>query len=202
MGMTFGQLVDRARTRCLESMSAAISEAEASAQRVIAEASACLSTGEIAFAPDGLKLPLRYDLAVQGEDGTWTTKNADTVAIEFSSPAFANWEKKLQIEIRSCAWDYLCVVVSPQMAHVDWQPIRDWFLKWFDAEDGRCPDENGLYGVLHFISDPVQVSNGYEFFIDLGSATTEALEEFFDCLTGMGFTKCAIGSNPDAPTSH
>ena len=73
-------------------------------------------------------------------------------------------------------------------------PLTGWFARWFDEADDNAADEHGLSGVIHFLSDPVQTSEGTAFTIDLGSAPVAALEDLIDTVAGMGAASCRLAT--------
>src|SRR5262249_32000073 len=78
---------------------------------------------------------------------------------------------------------------------VDWSPLCTWFERWFDVEDTRQPDDDGLNGVIHFLSDPEYKGAATVFQVDFGSAPEEAFEELLDALRDSGATKIEIGND-------
>jgi hypothetical protein len=195
--MTFGNSIQRARTRCREVLREHIALRGAAGVRIIAEAAPRNASGDIVSAPDGLQLPLRYDLVFEASPGKFESENADSVAIEFTEPAFVTWERTLSIEIHRLCWDYMQFEI-PLDCTPDWEWLRDWFMKWFDAQEVRVADVDGLLGVVHFASDP-EIENGTaRFFVDFGSAGDDALADFLDILMNRGFTKCLIGKKKGA----
>lgn len=191
--MTFGDTIDRARLRCAEALRERIAYHRAQGHEVIIEPSPRNSEGEIVFAPDGLKLPLRYDLVFKDEAGQFERENADSVTLGFEKPLFATWENKLKIETHRLCWDYMQFEVSPVDDESRLEDLRRWFLKWFDADDSRPAQEDGSYCVVHFISDPVTEGRVIKFFVDFGSASSDALADLLDEFVRLGADYCVIG---------
>jgi hypothetical protein len=190
--MTFGDYIERARVGCRDVLLERIAQRRAGSSRVIVEPALRNTAGEIVSAPDGLKLPLRYDLAAQSNDGAFQTENTDSTTINFSESVFVTWEHTLRIEIQRLCWDYMMFEVRVDEAF-DWEWLRQWFLKWFDLDDSRSADTDGLYDVVHFVSDPEIDGNTARFFVDFGSSSTDALADLFDALKAQGITQCTIG---------
>jgi hypothetical protein len=196
--MTFKELVVHARERDTKLLVEAIDSRKIEGLIVFPEPSLRHATGELAYAPDGLKLPLRTDLAYQGLEGDMRTEHAVSRTTAFREPIFAEWENQLKIEIRSIAWSELVLTCIPHNAQCDWSGVRDWFLRWFDCNDEKVPDEMGLAGVVHFISDPKVLAEGTRFEVDLGSAPIEAIGDLFDEIARLGFERCVVGEQADA----
>ncbi|WP_242489766.1 hypothetical protein [Pseudomonas sp. TH07] len=74
------------------------------------------------------------------------------------------------VVISPFGWDWLPLQVRGLSGEVASQVVRAWFLEWFDGEDENSPTEEGLQGVVHFVSDPEATEEGYRVKIDLGSA--------------------------------
>ena len=175
---------------------------EASGHKVITEPALCAASGKAVCAPDGLRLPLRYDLVIQRQDGEFQKENADSTTIEFGEPLFATWDEGLRIEIHRLCWDYMCFELFPVLATIEWDGLRRWFLKWFDADDKDTAGKDGLFGVLHFVSDPATENGVSKFFVDFGSASSDCLAELFDEFVRIGVKQCVIGRKdlPNQPS--
>lgn len=51
-------------------------------------------------------------------------------------------------------------------------------MDWFDIADQNSESEEGLYGVVHFVSDPETTGNGgWRMTADLGSSPARAVED-------------------------
>lgn len=148
------------------------------------------SNGALAFAPDGLKLPLRWDFVAEAAP---EEKNADSVTLKIVEPAYATWAPGMRVELISVCWDCMIIRLSPPRPEEDWQWLAAWFLRWFDPEDQNSKDEDGLYKVVHFVSDPAPAADAAKFVVDFGSAGIGALADLLDQIAEKGYTKCIIG---------
>jgi len=198
--MNFGEVIKQAQQKGYGQLKDCLDRHRAAGDEVFAEPALRNASGEIVSAPDGLKLPLRSDLAFFDSTGTVKTEYADTYSLNFREPVFANWENKLKIEIHSVSWDYMAFHLPPVNMQNSWEGLRRWFLRWFDFEDEKTADSNGLYGVVHFISDPEVEAEGVSLRVDFGSAPIDALGELFDELIKLGVTYCTIGTPADPKT--
>lgn len=196
--MTLGELVTHARQRAYSLLKKRLEQRKSEGLKTFAEPALRNKFGEIVYAPDGLKLPLRYDLAFEDSTGKVQTENTDSSTVNFREPILAQWENCLKVEIRSISWDYMRFQISPVNTQTNWEPIRQWFLRWFDAEDEKAPNEDGLIGIAHFISDPEVAAGTAEIVVDLGSAPSDALGAFFDGLIQIGAQNCIIGEACDS----
>jgi hypothetical protein len=196
--MTFKEALDRSQSKGRALIKAKIDERRASGEYVHVEPPLCDSAGQVLSAPDGLKLPLRIDLAYQSPQGSATTENVDSHSLYFREPVFADWENRLRVEIRSLTWDAVQFRFSPVPSGENWEGIRQWFLKWFDMDDEKIPAADGLCGVVHFVSDPKKIGDTIKFDVDFGSAAIEAFGEFLDEIVKLNATYCVVGEQSDA----
>ena len=63
---------------------------------------------------------------------------------------------------------------------------------WIDEDDDNVRNADGLYGVVHFIDDPVLVDNALRFRIDLGSAPAAAVSDLVELLLDRGAVAVAL----------
>ena len=198
--MVFSELVERARSRTRSKIKEAIAE-RSSRAKVHTEPAMRMKDGSLAFAPDGLKLPLRWDFYAEGEPDQ---KNADSLTLKFGEPAYAKWANDMRVELISFCWDCMIFRLSPSKPDEDWQWLTAWFLRWFDVDDKNEKDEDGLYRVVHFISDPETTGSTTKFLVDFGSAMSGALADLLDRIAEQGYTKCTIGdeNQPNQALQH
>jgi hypothetical protein len=128
-----------------------------------------------------LSLPFRPDLIPKA--GGPSIMVDSTMRVQFEP-----WEHQVgstRINVAPFIWDYVAVKLSGITAEVDWGPLRQWFLRWFDAEDHNPLNSEGLHGVVHFMSDPEQTTDGSSITIDLGSAPIECFESLLGALLSL-----------------
>jgi hypothetical protein len=136
-----------------------------------------------------LDVPCRYDLVRRD---TGTPSRIDAAAQILLDPLRIALGGAV-LSISAFSWDGLTLDVSG-MSEADTKVLmRNWFLGWFDEDDANPQNGDGLYGVVHFISDPVQVEDALRFQIDLGSAPAESLSELLGHLLSQGATTLALG---------
>ncbi len=88
------------------------------------------------------------------------------------------------IVISSFSWDWLTIKVAGISNETCDAALKHWFLRWFDPDDQNKADSNGLFNVVHFMSDPVSTSDGYYAVnIDLGSSPVDALNDLLFVLS-------------------
>lgn len=150
----------------------------------IAEPALRTSDGELAT--DGrLALPVRVDLAREG-DGTVMVDADRSVSFEPFS-----LDRGLLLTVHPFGWDYLSCSVDRAASDVG-PSLREWYLSWFDTEDRNEPDSTGLFGVVHFASDPAPTGSGCSFFLDLGSAPVDAFDSLVASMSQAGVTAMTV----------
>lgn len=139
-----------------------------------------LRTAGGAVAVEGaLLLPTRVDLmrrsdrsivvvnTPQPRSGVQASSVVSGVAVSIESPL---WDS-LKIRLRSCAPG-------------DFAALKSWFHAWFDEEDHNKLNDDGFYGVVHFLSDPERVGSDTVLTVDLGSAPIMAFDQLLLTLAG------------------
>lgn len=125
--------------------------------------------------------PYRADLI--SRDTGETIQIDSTRRLTFREASFKRHGFRLQIA--SFFWDCANFSVNGATA-LDVDLISNWFDHWFDPEDQRDPNELGLHGVVHSMSN-VEVSNDdWVFQIDFGSAPIEAFTDLIASLEAAG----------------
>jgi hypothetical protein len=139
-----------------------------------------------------LGLPARVDLVLVN-DGVPTEQVTVNPEKSLSFSAFETYLHGLPLRISPFGWDYAHLrVVTPQPAR-DFTKLRAWFMEWFDADDVHGSDADGLYQVVHFMSDPAYIPSGFKFVLDLGSAPVTALGSLAEALIAMGAVRAEVG---------
>lgn len=187
--MTFNELIDRARDRTITRIQESITDKRKSSE-VHIEPAMRDRDGNIVSAPDGLKLPLRWDYFAESAP---EEKNADSITLKLAEPLYAEWQNGMRIKIISVCWDCMIFRLAPAQGDSDWSWLSSWFLEWFDPEDLNPEGEAGLYEVVHFISDPEIHDSSVRFIVDFGSAKTASLTSLLDLAAQLGFSSCEIG---------
>lgn len=181
--MSLGELLDAIRKAYVERLGAAVRGDE----DAIPEPA--LRTKDGSLAREGpLSLPLRGDVFSGGQ-----VVSVDSDRMVSFEPLEFVWEKSLRVELRPFHWDSVPVEFKGIGFRTDWRTLVNWFEVWFDGEEQRRPDRDGLLGVVHFLSDPKQSEESVTFSVDLGSASVEAFEELLDIAVKLGAGGVTIG---------
>ena len=92
-------------------------------------------------------------------------------------------------------WNWIQLRLHGLDSDADWQPLREWFFRWFHEGD---PADDELLGGIHFMSDPEEGDGAAEVTIDLGTAPVEAFEELLDAVGQLGANRLQIGQFDEA----
>jgi hypothetical protein len=91
------------------------------------------------------------------------------------------------VYIAPFAWDNASLRVGGIDAARVGSVLAPWFMHWFDPADSNHLNEEGLFGVVHFASDPRPDGGGMVAFeLDLGSAPVAALQDLLSRLAAAG----------------
>ena len=137
-----------------------------------------------------LQLPTRADLALQSPDNPPELIRIDSTRILNFEPFSLDWSGT-SISLSPFQWDYMRIDVAPQTEDIEWEPVRAWFLKWFEERPGT---DSPCMNCLHFLSDPEPNDIGYRLYADLGTAPAATIEDLFDAASAMGIEELRIGS--------
>lgn len=100
--------------------------------------------------------------------------------------------KNCDVLIHPFAWDWVQVSVMGLPESEVAAIAREWFLHWFDPEDSNAMNDQGLYGVAHYLGDPQAVDGGVRLTTDLGSAPAEALDDLLEKLSDRGAAAVSV----------
>ena len=71
--------------------------------------------------------------------------------------------------------------------------FKTWFFARFDADDEGVPAEDGLHGIVHYLSEPACTEQGCRVNADLGPAPEAAVEDLLFRLVDAGATRITVG---------
>lgn len=189
---TVGQVLDDIRERYLKEFLECMAYVKDKGMEVMSEA-ACTNEDEALAREGALNVPMRLDVVGLANDEGKETICVDSITMLSFEPIDFEWTDGLPIRIAPFTWD-VCDFRAFGIPEIsDWSHLRGWFDRWFDGEDTRQPDEHGLYGVIHCLSDPKREGDATIIRVDFGSAPVEAFEELLDALRDSGATKIEIG---------
>lgn len=187
--MTIPELLAKIRAIYATQLSAVI----AAHPNCVSEGAYRTSSGDLAF-EGASALPMRLDVLPVTEEGPGNPIMVDSPSRLQFTPIDWSESPSLRVTLAPFIWDYCQVFVPDIPANFSFEPIKQWFLRWFDADDANTADENGLYGVVHYLSEPDYKEEGVSFTVDFGSAPVDALEDLFEALAAAGATIARISS--------
>jgi hypothetical protein len=176
--MTIHELLDLIRRPYIEQFSRAKAEAVFHIEPVLRRSDGSPAT------EGALVTPCRCDL-VRKDTGASVAVNAtERVRLEDLQVDIDG----VTLKISAFSWDWLTLHIAG-MQHTDATVlVRDWFLQWFDEDDNNSKNAEDFYGVVHFVSDPVELDGALQFQIDLGSAPATSVCELIEQLLERGPT--------------
>jgi len=184
--MTFTELLTAIRSAYVDQLAKAVSENDAHVEPAYRQADGSLAT------EGTLLLPCRADLILKEDK-----KENQPVMVDSSSQLGfdpISFEiKSTSIVISPFGWDWMALQVLGIKEATASQTLKEWFLYWFDLEDNNEPTSEGLYGVVHFLSDPEPTSDGLRVNIDLGSSPEAAFEDLLFRLSDANASEVHIG---------
>lgn len=141
--MTFAELMDRVRAAYTQDLANAIHGRQPS------RCEAVLRRSDGSPATDHeLGTPVRVDFL----DSNGASVRLDSKEkIQFDEFSFDL--NRMTVEVAPFAWDWLALEIQSDVQTVE-GICRQWFVRWFDANDQREPGRDGLLGVVHFMDDP------------------------------------------------
>lgn len=98
---------------------------------------------------------------------------------------------RFTVHIGSFFWDCANFRVTGVTA-LEEDLLTQWFERWFDTEDEREPDQTGLFGVVHSMSDVEVSPEDWMFQIDFGSAPADACIDLIVSLESAGASSLEV----------
>jgi len=174
--MTLIELLERIRQLYVGQFSGIVAQSGCHVEPVLRD-----RTGAVVY-EGPLRTPYRCDLV---RKDTFATVSIDaTERLRFDTLSFDIGTTRVQLAPFS--WDALTLEIDG-MAQADAADVmRNWFLRWFDEADENAADADGLYGVVHYLSDPVDLGRAVRFQVDLGSAPAGAVSGLIEELCTRG----------------
>lgn len=139
-----------------------------------------------------LNLPCRADIIFKEGPSAGQSIRVDSEShLKFEPISFALGTTS--VALSPFVWDWLPVEVCGLSQEATSSVLKSWFLEWFDTEDQNDPTEEGLYGVVHFMSEPEPTVEGWSVTVDLGSSPERALEDLLFRMSDAGASQIRVG---------
>ena len=137
-----------------------------------------------------LKLPRRADLSL-AEGGRTLFCRIESRLAEDGTAAVVRTGEGFSAEIHPFRWEAAEVTVQARQEELNWTPLRQWFLEWFQSRHTElAPD---LLGAVHSIDGPRRVPGGWALTVDFGSAPTACVTELVHAIAETGAESMRIG---------
>ncbi len=138
-----------------------------------------------------LSLPTRADLIpVQGANAGMPLTVDSAERLQFATVSIALDTTK--VSLSPFVWDWIDLGVLGLQEREVTAILVQWFMSWFDAEDHNEVSRDGLYGVVHYMSEPVAAEGAIVVALDLGSSPPAALEDLFSRLSAAGASEIRV----------
>jgi len=139
-----------------------------------------------------LALPCRADTVhTEGDSAGQPAMIDSTTQLDFEPFAFEL--ETAAVSIRPFVWDWATIEADGLGEAAATDAFKAWFFAWFDADDESVPAEDGLHGIVHYLSEPASTGQGWRVNADLGSAPGAAVEDLLFRLVDAGATRINIG---------
>jgi hypothetical protein len=131
--------------------------------------------------------PVRVDLIVKA--------SGDQITVSGTSPgdqsAWAGSTHGLQFVVSPFRWEqaelqFEGIIVDGA------NRVSSWFMRWFDPDDSNSADSDGLYGVVHYLSDIATEANVLRFTVDFGSVSQRAVEDLLEVMVQAGAVRGSV----------
>ena len=139
-----------------------------------------------------LALPCRADIVrTEGESAGQPAMVDSSTQLDFEPFAFEL--ETAAVSIRPFVWDWATIEADGLAEAAATDAFKTWFFAWFDADDEGVPAEDGLHGIVHYLSEPARTEQGWRVNADLGSAPGAAVEDLLFRLVDAGATRIVLG---------
>lgn len=139
-----------------------------------------------------LGLPCRVDvIPMEGSTAGQTIRVDSETQLEFEVVTFTSGAGT--VVLSPFVWDWTPLEVLGLSEEAVSNVCHSWFLKWFDADDENAPTEEGLFGVVHFMSELEPTEEGWRVTVDLGSSPVSAVEDLLFRILDAGASQVRVG---------
>lgn len=179
---TFTELLNQIRDRYVDFLRIAIC-----AEPVLAVAPQVIPGG----GADGFDLPVRPDMLLGSEDAPRVTQVKTDEMVTFE-PLTATFPDGFEVALAPFSWEGCDVLADGDPD--DWHPVLAWFERWFDRDDEKPEDADGIAPVIHELTEPEVTELGVAFTVDFGAAPIEAFVDLMTTLHEMGLAHVRVGT--------
>lgn len=195
MTMTLGDLLEMIRQDYIDHLTANAEDLQAEGAEVMFEPAFRDEKGEVSL-EGSLKLPARVDLLAKRGEAVESIQVAAEGVFKFDGSIDITWDNGTPVQVMPFAWDMMPVRMEGLAADVGFEPLQQWFWRWF-AEPEEL--EGPVQEVVHYLGDPEVVNGVTRIIVDMGSAPLEAWQDLLDACAACGAKKIIVGeeAQPD-----
>ncbi|PHV32908.1 hypothetical protein CSQ94_11475 [Janthinobacterium sp. BJB312] len=184
--MTISEFFTAVRTPYIDTLARVATQLESHVEPAYRQ-----SDGSLAV-EGALGLPCRADvIQMEGITAGQTIQVDSETRLEFEAVTFASGAA--EVLLSPFVWDWTPLEVLGLSQEAVANACQSWFLTWFDADDNNAANEEGLFGVVHFMSELEPTEEGWKVTVDLGSSPVSALEDFLFRILDAGASQVRIG---------
>jgi hypothetical protein len=136
-------------------------------------------------------LPFRVDMLMGSAKEPRIFRVEHDKRVDFE-PIAAEIAESLTIAIEPFSWDSCDVLANGDSK--DWQLPLEWFERWFDRDDQKPQDADGIAPVIHEMTEPQTTELGIAFTVDFGAAPIDAFVDLMLTLHKKGMTNIRVGT--------
>lgn len=189
MTMTLGDLLEMIRQDYIDHLTATAEDLQADGTEVMFEPAFRDDKGEVSL--EGmLKLPARIDLLAKRGEEVETIQVAAEGFFRFDDSIDIAWDGGMAVQVFPFGWDMMPVRMEGLPESPDYQPLQQWFWRWF-AEPEEL--EGLVQEVVHYLGDPEAKDGATRIMADMGTAPLEAWQDLLDACAACGAKKVIVG---------
>jgi hypothetical protein len=183
--MTISDLLEKIREPYVRILAASVREQPAHIEPAYRQASGALATEGL------LELPCRADFIPTEKEAPEPFTVDSKTQLQFEPVSFTIGNTS--IELSPFGWDWAQIKILGLSNESAFSVLKSWFLHWFDEEDQNSENEEGLFGVMHFMSEPEIHEEEICIAVDLGSAPAESIEDLMFRVSDAGAKELHVG---------
>ena len=186
---TLSDLFAEIRSLYVRDFESFVTELKGSGARLVIEPTLRDARGNLSSLDED-PTPVRLDLVSHLEGRAEESLTVDTKEMVSFEAIHLDWGG-LKVLLNPFQWQMCPILVEAAGTERMIGTIQDWFLRWFDRHEA---EEGGLKGVVHYLSSPEISGEEVTFFVDLGSAPTEALQDLLNSVGSAKGSRLVVGA--------
>jgi hypothetical protein len=183
--MTISDLLEKIREPYVRVLAESVRQQPAHIEPAYRQASGALATEGL------LELPCRADFISTEKEAPEPFTVDSKTQLQFEPVSFIIGNTS--IKLSPFGWDWVRIGILGLKNESALSVLKSWFLHWFDEEDQNGENEEGLFGVMHFMSEPEVLEEEIRVTVDLGSAPAESVEDLMFRASDAGAKELYVG---------